>query len=55
MGGRIYVYLNGFLFIGLIIEKDGGDYLCVVRNKMGDDLISMYVSLRLKFVRIDYK
>ncbi|XP_008519210.2 immunoglobulin superfamily member 10 [Equus przewalskii] len=55
MGGRIHVYPNGSLFIGSITEKDGGDYLCVARNKMGDDLIPMHVSLRLKPARIDHK
>ncbi|XP_053455340.1 immunoglobulin superfamily member 10 [Nycticebus coucang] len=55
MGSRIHVYPNGSLFIGSVTEKDGGDYLCVARNKMGDDLILMHVSLRLKPARIDHK
>ncbi|XP_074182312.1 immunoglobulin superfamily member 10 [Rhinolophus sinicus] len=55
MGSRIHVYPNGSLFIGSITEKDGGDYLCVARNKMGDDLILMHVSLRLKPAKIDHK
>ncbi|XP_058406905.1 immunoglobulin superfamily member 10 [Diceros bicornis minor] len=55
MGSRIHVYPNGSLFIGSITEKDGGDYLCVARNKMGDDLIPMHVSLRLKPAKIDHK
>ncbi|XP_028361105.1 immunoglobulin superfamily member 10 [Phyllostomus discolor] len=55
MGSRIHVYPNGSLFIGSITEKDGGDYLCVARNKMGDDLILMHVSLKLKPAKIDHK
>ncbi|XP_071070666.1 immunoglobulin superfamily member 10 [Dasypus novemcinctus] len=55
MGSRIHVYPNGSLFIGSVTEKDGGDYLCVARNKMGDDLILMHVSLRLKPAKIDHK
>ncbi|XP_036864144.2 immunoglobulin superfamily member 10 isoform X1 [Manis javanica] len=55
MGSRIHVYPNGSLFIGSITEKDGGDYLCVARNKLGDDLILMHVSLRLKPAKIDHK
>eukprot|EP00071_Canis_lupus_P051258 XP_534308.3 immunoglobulin superfamily member 10 isoform X1 [Canis lupus familiaris] len=55
MGSRIHVYPNGSLFIGSITEKDGGDYLCVARNRMGDDLILMHVSLRLKPAKIDHK
>ncbi|KAM9189702.1 immunoglobulin superfamily member 10 [Dugong dugon] len=55
MGSRIHVYPNGSLFIASITEKDGGDYLCVARNKMGDDLIWMHVILRLKPAKIDHK
>ncbi|XP_045707213.1 immunoglobulin superfamily member 10 [Phyllostomus hastatus] len=55
MGSRIHVYPNGSLFIGSITEKDGGDYLCVARNKIGDDLILMHVSLKLKPAKIDHK
>ncbi|XP_029795892.1 immunoglobulin superfamily member 10 [Suricata suricatta] len=55
MGSRIHVYPNGSLFIGSITEKDGGDYLCVARNKMGDDLVLMHVSLRLKPAKIYHK
>ncbi|XP_023364042.1 immunoglobulin superfamily member 10 [Otolemur garnettii] len=55
MGSRIHVYPNGSLFIGSVTEKDGGNYLCVARNKMGDDLILMHVSLRLKPAKIDHK
>ncbi|XP_070262075.1 immunoglobulin superfamily member 10 [Myotis yumanensis] len=55
MGSRIHVYPNGSLFIGSITEKDGGDYLCVARNKIGDDLILMHVSLKLRPAKIDHK
>lgn len=55
MGSRIQVYPNGSLFIGSVTEKDGGDYLCVARNKMGDDLTLMHVSLRRKPAKIDHK
>lgn len=55
MGSRIHVYPNGSLAIGLVTEKDGGDYLCVARNKMGDDLILMHVRLRLTPAKIEHK
>uniref|UniRef100_A0A8C3X574 Immunoglobulin superfamily member 10 n=1 Tax=Catagonus wagneri TaxID=51154 RepID=A0A8C3X574_9CETA len=55
MGSRIHVYPNGSLLIGSVTEKDGGDYLCVARNKMGDDLTLMHVSLRWKPAKIDHK
>ncbi|XP_020925265.1 immunoglobulin superfamily member 10 isoform X3 [Sus scrofa] len=55
MGSRIHVYPNGSLLIGSVTEKDSGDYLCVARNKMGDDLTLMHVSLRWKPAKIDHK
>lgn len=55
MGSRIHVYPNGSLVIGPVTEKDGGDYLCVARNKMGDDLILMHVRLRLTPAKIEQK
>ncbi|XP_043847372.1 immunoglobulin superfamily member 10 [Dromiciops gliroides] len=55
LGSRIHVYPNGSLLIGAVNEKDAGDYLCVARNKMGDDLILMKVSLRMKPAKIDHK
>uniref|UniRef100_F7GEA8 Immunoglobulin superfamily member 10 n=1 Tax=Monodelphis domestica TaxID=13616 RepID=F7GEA8_MONDO len=55
MGSRIHVYPNGSLLIEAVTEKDAGDYLCVARNKMGDDLILMKVSLRMKPAKIDHK
>ncbi|XP_060053476.1 immunoglobulin superfamily member 10 isoform X2 [Erinaceus europaeus] len=55
MGSRILVYPNGSLFIDSITEKDGGDYLCVARNNLGDDLTLMHVSLRLSPAQINHK
>ncbi|XP_031229767.1 immunoglobulin superfamily member 10 isoform X2 [Mastomys coucha] len=55
MGSRIHVYPNGSLVIGSVTEKDGGDYLCVARNKMGDDLVLMRVRLRLAPAKIEHK
>ncbi|XP_064313874.1 immunoglobulin superfamily member 10 [Phalacrocorax carbo] len=55
MGGRIHVYPNGSLVIEAVTEKDAGDYLCVARNKIGDDLILMKVSITMKPAKIDQK
>ncbi|XP_069474491.1 immunoglobulin superfamily member 10 [Ambystoma mexicanum] len=55
MGNRIQVYPNGSLFVDAVTEKDAGDYLCVARNKIGDDLILMRVSVTLKPAKIDQK
>ncbi|XP_063772146.1 immunoglobulin superfamily member 10 [Pseudophryne corroboree] len=55
MGSRIQVYPNGSLIVQLVNEKDAGDYLCVARNKMGDDVILMKVSITMKPAKIDQK
>ncbi|XP_015275106.1 PREDICTED: immunoglobulin superfamily member 10 [Gekko japonicus] len=55
MGSRIHVHPNGSLVIEAVTGKDAGDYLCVARNKMGDDLILMKVSVTMKPAKIDQK
>ncbi|XP_041323913.1 immunoglobulin superfamily member 10 [Pyrgilauda ruficollis] len=55
MGSRIHVYPNGSLAIEAVTEKDAGDYLCVARNRIGDDLILMKVSITMKPAKIDHK
>ncbi|NXG10602.1 IGS10 protein, partial [Sakesphorus luctuosus] len=55
MGSRIHVYPNGSLAIEAVTETDAGDYLCVARNKIGDDLILMKVSITMKPAKIDHK
>ncbi|NXS26354.1 IGS10 protein, partial [Pomatostomus ruficeps] len=55
MGSQIHVYPNGSLAIEAVTEKDAGDYLCVARNTLGDDLILMKVSITMKPAKIDHK
>ncbi|XP_038001179.1 immunoglobulin superfamily member 10 [Motacilla alba alba] len=55
MGSRIHVYPNGSLAIEAVTEKDAGDYLCVARNRIGDDVILMKVSIAMKPAKIDHK
>ncbi|KAM4042569.1 immunoglobulin superfamily member 10 isoform 1-T1 [Anomaloglossus baeobatrachus] len=55
MGSRIQVHPNGSLVILFINEKDAGDYLCVARNKLGDDLTLMKVSISMKPAKIVQK
>ncbi|XP_019358574.1 PREDICTED: immunoglobulin superfamily member 10, partial [Gavialis gangeticus] len=55
MGSRIHVYPNGSLFTEAVTEKDAGDYVCVARNKIGDDLILMKVIVTMKPAKIDQK
>ncbi|XP_030911307.1 immunoglobulin superfamily member 10, partial [Geospiza fortis] len=55
MGSRIHVFPNGSLAIEAVTEKDAGDYLCVARNRIGEDLILMKVSITMKPAKIEHK
>ncbi|XP_072307480.1 matrix-remodeling-associated protein 5 [Eucyclogobius newberryi] len=52
---RIQVHPNGSLTVYLVTDKDGGDYLCVARNKMGDDYIALGVQILTKPAKIEQK
>uniref|UniRef100_A0A8C1YMD2 Matrix-remodelling associated 5b n=1 Tax=Cyprinus carpio TaxID=7962 RepID=A0A8C1YMD2_CYPCA len=52
---RMKVFSNGTLTITSVTEKDEGDYLCVARNKMGDDSVLLKVNVMMKAAKIDYK
>uniref|UniRef100_A0A8C2Q388 Immunoglobulin superfamily, member 10 n=1 Tax=Cyprinus carpio TaxID=7962 RepID=A0A8C2Q388_CYPCA len=53
MGSRIKVLENGTLTIESVNEKDAGDFLCVARNKVGDDVQLLRVSVSMKPARIE--
>ncbi|XP_067306039.1 immunoglobulin superfamily member 10 [Pseudorasbora parva] len=53
MGSRLKVLENGTLVIESVNEKDAGDFLCVARNKVGDDVQLMRVSVSMKPARIE--
>ncbi|XP_073673506.1 immunoglobulin superfamily member 10 [Garra rufa] len=53
MGSRIKVLENGTLIIESVNEKDAGDFLCVARNKVGDDIQLLRVSVSMKPARIE--
>lgn len=55
MGSRIQVLDNGTLIVSTVSDKDAGDYLCVARNKIGDDLQLMKVSVSMKPAKIEPK
>ncbi|TNM94336.1 hypothetical protein fugu_002512 [Takifugu bimaculatus] len=42
---RIMVLTNGTIAIHSVTEKDSGDYLCVARNKIGDDYVLLRVNV----------
>lgn len=55
MGTRIQVLENGTLVIDSVSDKDAGDYLCVARSKVGDDLQLMKVFVSMKPAKIEPK
>ncbi|XP_064412971.1 matrix-remodeling-associated protein 5 [Latimeria chalumnae] len=52
---RIKVNSNGTLVVQSVTDKDAGDYLCVARNKMGDDFVILKVNVMMKPAKIEYK
>ncbi|XP_035533651.1 immunoglobulin superfamily member 10 [Morone saxatilis] len=52
---RINVFPNGTITIHSVTEKDSGDYLCVARNKMGDDYILLRVNVLTRPAKIKQK
>ncbi|XP_076858117.1 matrix-remodeling-associated protein 5 [Brachyhypopomus gauderio] len=52
---RMKVFGNGTLSIKSITDKDQGDYLCVARNKMGDDYVLLKVNVMMKAAKIEGK
>ncbi|XP_041920317.1 immunoglobulin superfamily member 10 isoform X2 [Alosa sapidissima] len=55
MGSRLQVLENGTLIIDSVSEKDAGDYICVARNDLGDDLQLLKVGVSMKPAKIETK
>ncbi|NXT78381.1 MXRA5 protein, partial [Zapornia atra] len=52
---RIKVFSNGTLVVHSVTDKDAGDYLCVARNKIGDDYVVLKVNVMMKPAKIERK
>uniref|UniRef100_H0XYA2 Matrix remodeling associated 5 n=1 Tax=Otolemur garnettii TaxID=30611 RepID=H0XYA2_OTOGA len=52
---RVKVFANGTLVVKSVTEKDAGDYLCVARNKVGDDYVVLKVNVVMKPAKIEHK
>ncbi|XP_026866202.2 matrix-remodeling-associated protein 5 [Electrophorus electricus] len=52
---RIKVFINGTLSIHSVTDKDTGDFLCVARNKIGDDYVPLKVSILTKPAKIEQR
>lgn len=49
------VLANGTIAIHSVTEKDSGDYLCVARNKIGDDYVLLRVNVITRPAKIKQK
>ena len=49
------MFLNGTITIHSVTNKDSGDYLCVARNKMGDDYVQLRVNVLTRPAKIEQK
>ncbi|XP_037618107.1 immunoglobulin superfamily member 10 [Sebastes umbrosus] len=52
---RIKVFPNGTITVHSVTDKDSGDYLCVARNKMGDDYVVLRVDVLTRPAKIEQK
>ncbi|KAB0393173.1 hypothetical protein E2I00_016055, partial [Balaenoptera physalus] len=52
---RIKAFANGTLVVKSVTDKDAGDYLCVARNKVGDDFVMLKVNVVMKPAKIEHK
>lgn len=52
---RIKVFPNGSISLRSVTDKDSGDYLCVARNKMGDDHVLLRVHVLSRPAKIEQK
>ncbi|KAF4087407.1 hypothetical protein AMELA_G00095220 [Ameiurus melas] len=52
---RMKVFSNGTLIIKSVTDKDHGDYLCLARNKIGNDFVLLKVTVMMKAARIEQK
>ncbi|XP_035005999.2 matrix-remodeling-associated protein 5 [Hippoglossus stenolepis] len=52
---RIKVFPNGTIIIHSVTDKDSGDYLCMARNKIGDDYVLLRVTVLTRPAKIEQK
>ncbi|XP_047392849.1 matrix-remodeling-associated protein 5 [Sciurus carolinensis] len=55
LDARAKVFSNGTLVVKSVTDKDAGDYLCVARNKVGDDYVVLKVNVEMKPAKIQHK
>lgn len=49
------MFINGTITVHSVTDKDSGDYLCLARNKMGDDYVQLRVNVLTRPAKIERK
>ncbi|XP_075395053.1 matrix-remodeling-associated protein 5-like [Tenrec ecaudatus] len=49
---RVQVFANGTLLVQSVTDKDGGEYVCIARNRMGDDSVALQVHVVMQPAKI---
>lgn len=49
------MFTNGSITVQSVTDEDSGDYLCVARNKMGDDYVLLRVNVLTRPAKIKQK
>lgn len=49
------MFPNGTITVHSVTDKDSGDYLCMARNKMGDDYVLLRVEVLTRPAKIEQK
>ncbi|XP_070258807.1 matrix-remodeling-associated protein 5 [Myotis yumanensis] len=52
---RVRVFANGTLVVNSVTDRDAGDYLCVARNKVGDDFVVLRVNVVMRPAKIEQR
>ncbi|XP_012512268.1 PREDICTED: matrix-remodeling-associated protein 5 [Propithecus coquereli] len=52
---RVRAFANGTLVVKSVTDKDAGEYLCVARNKVGDDYVALKVNVVMRAAKIEHK
>ncbi|KAM5221080.1 matrix-remodeling-associated protein 5 [Ctenodactylus gundi] len=54
-GARVQAFPNGTLVVDSVTDGDAGDYMCVARNKVGDDSVVLRVNVLMQPAKIEFK